>query len=164
MDYRIFFIIISIVSFGALSTAFIAQYGFHLAPCAFCLYERYPYAIAFVLSLVGLWKSSLSSFLKKCLILCFLIEAGITTYHVLIEHHWVSPPSSCVSKFDMTEDTTVADLEAQMDLAARIVRCDVVPLKILGLSLAEYNLLFSIFLVLFCSKRFLKKEKTNLLK
>ncbi|MBM3610913.1 MAG: disulfide bond formation protein B [Alphaproteobacteria bacterium] len=153
MIHRFFYIVIAFVSAGALSAALIAQYGFHLEPCAFCIYERYPYLVALALSLMGLWKPSWGSVVKICLFLCFLTGASITTYHILIEHHWVEPPSSCVSKFEITDDTTVADLEAQVNSTARVIRCDIVPIKIFGLSLAEYNLLLSFVLIFMCLRK-----------
>jgi disulfide bond formation protein DsbB len=153
MTYRMLFLFIGFICFGALSSAFIAQYVFHLDPCAFCIYERYPYAVGLFFALMALWKPVYSPFWKKALSLCFLIGAGITFYHVLVEHKLIDPPQSCVSKFDITDATTIADLEADMASQSRVVRCDVVPIRIFGLSLAEYNLLLSFVLVFICLKK-----------
>lgn len=153
MTSRTLFSFISLICIAALAAAFVAEYGFHLKPCAFCLYERYPYAIGLFLSLLALLSETFRPLLKKLLVLCFFVGAGITFYHILIEHKVVQPPESCVSKFDITDSTTVADLEADMASQERVVRCDVVPIRIFGLSLAEYNLVLSLFLLGVCLRK-----------
>jgi disulfide bond formation protein DsbB len=142
--------IIGGISFLSLLAAFIAQYGFNLPPCRFCIYERYPYVLAFVLSLIGIGKEAWVSPLKKLLAIVFLGSTILTAYHVAVEHAWVPSPVACQSDLKINSTTTIQDLKVQLLTQPRVTPCHVAPLKILGLSLAEYNLLLSLGLVVFC--------------
>ena len=152
-------LILGVLSFCALGIALIAQYGFKLAPCQFCLYERYPYSILVILSLLTLWKAVPPTLIRVLMIITILGAIGVTTYHIAVEHKWVDPPASCTSDLEINKTTTVADLKAQILAQPRVTRCDIVPIKILGLSMAEYNLLFNIFLLAIVSI-FIRKHTT----
>lgn len=49
---RIFGAGIALFSFTALAMAFTAEYVFDLKPCILCIYQRIPFAVAFLLGLV----------------------------------------------------------------------------------------------------------------
>lgn len=136
-----------LISLGSLVTAFIAQYVFDLAPCQFCLWERYPYGFAAILSLLGLWHPKWLSWIRILCALTFLGATAITTYHVAVEYKWIDPPASCQSDLKITDTTTVADLKAQILAQPRVTRCDIAPLKIFGISMAEMNLALSLLLL-----------------
>lgn len=138
-----------LISLESLVTAFIAQYGFDLAPCQFCLWERYPYGLAALLSLLGLWRPKCLPWIRTLCALTFLGATAITTYHVAVEHKWIDPPASCQSDLKITNTTTVADLKAQILAQPRVTRCDIVPFKIFGISMAEMNLALSLILLAF---------------
>lgn len=154
----VFFGITGLCCGGTLATAFMMEYVVGFAPCSFCIYERYPYGIALALSLGGLFSSSWHSFLKKLLTLTFLVECALTIYHILIEHKVVAPPSSCAPQFTITPTMTVQEIQTLIESQQKVVRCDMVPLRIFGLSMAEWNLLLSLALLGFtlwslCQKR-----------
>jgi disulfide bond formation protein DsbB len=142
--------IIAGISFLSLLGVFVAQYGFNIAPCQFCIYERYPYAIAFILSLVGMSQEARIPLLKKLLAIVFLGSVLITAYHVAVEHEWVPSPTACQSDLKINKTTTIQDLKVQLLEQSRVTPCHMAPIKILGFSLAEYNLLLSLGLVIFC--------------
>lgn len=142
------FLLVALISAISLIAAFVAQYGFDLAPCQFCIWERYPYAIALILGLMGAWRGF--PVLRWILILVFLGATGLTLYHVGVEREFIDPPAACISDLKITSTTTVDDLRAQIMAQPRVTRCDLVPIKIFGLSIAEYNLLLSLFLAFFC--------------
>ena len=142
-------LILCILSLLALLAAFTAQYGFDLQPCQFCLYERYPYAIALGLSLMGLLKESWLRGLRVAFMVIFTAATLLTAYHVAVEREWVDPPASCQSNLQIGANTTVEDLKNQILNQPRVTRCDIVPLRILGISMADGNLLFSLLLMAF---------------
>ena len=133
----------------ALGFAFAAQYGFGLAPCVLCLYQRWPFAIAIVLGALGIalaasgrspgWVLALAG-------LVFTANAGIAFYHVGVEQHWWRGTASCSAVVGQAK--TLAELKAQV-LAAPLVRCDEVAWSFLGLSMAGWNVLLSGGLALF---------------
>ena len=154
MDYlrkiispRLALILLCLISLMSLATAFIAQYGFDLAPCQFCIWERYPYAVVAVLSLLGLCCPKWTALVRVVCVLTFLGATGLTAYHVAVEREWVDPPASCQSDLKITGTTTVADLKAQILAQPRVTRCDIVPIRILGVSMAEMNLVLSLVLM-----------------
>lgn len=138
---------IGLFSFGALLTAIIAQYVFNLQPCQFCIYERYFYAALLFLSLLGIWNYVNPSFIKGTMIIVILGAIGLTSYHIAVERKWVDPPASCTSDLVINKNTNVKDLKAQILAQPRVTRCDIVPIRILGLSMAEYNLVLNIMLL-----------------
>jgi disulfide bond formation protein DsbB len=140
------------ISFLALCMAFIGQYGFDLPPCRFCIYERYPYGIAFISSLVGMSQPSWLPYLQKLFFITFVAGTLLTATHVMIEHGWIPLPRFCTSDLTLNAETTVESLKLQMMEQPRVTPCHIAPLKIFGLSFAEYNLVLSLFLVWFCAR------------
>jgi len=140
-------ILLLITSVIALSAAYIAEYGFDLVPCQFCLWERYPYWLMILLAGSALIFKKLSKFLLLMGLLVFTIGTAVTAYHVAVEHKWVEMPGSCQSKIVLDDTPTYEELQAQLFAQSHVARCDVVPLRFLGLSIAEWNLLLNLALV-----------------
>lgn len=126
------------------------EHGLGLAPCALCLEQRGPHAAALVLAAfaaaiagpaVGPARLALG---VGALVLA--AGAGLAVYHVGVEQHWWPGPASCA--------TGVQNMPATIDAlkhalaTSRIVRCDMVPWSLFGISLAGYNALFSTMLAL----------------
>jgi disulfide bond formation protein DsbB len=84
------------------------------------------------------------------LAIVFLGSTLITAYHVAVEHEWVPSPTACQSDLKINKTTTIQDLRVQLLEESRVTPCHIAPIKILGSSLAEYNLLLSLGLVVFC--------------
>lgn len=135
------------ISIVALASAYIAEYGFDLKPCQFCLWERYPYWLMILLAGSALVVKRLSRFLLLMGLLVFITSVGITSYHVAVEHKWVSAPESCQSKIVLDDTPTYEEIRAQLMAQDHVVRCDIVPFRFLGLSIAEWNLLLNLALV-----------------
>ena len=120
---------------GLLAGAYISQYGFGLYPCEMCLWQRWPHfaalalaAISFVLPPQRLWV-----FLAG---LAILTSGLIGGFHAGVEYHWWEGITGC------TSDVGAIDV---MDInAAPIIRCDVAPWSLFGISLAGWNFLISV--------------------
>lgn len=140
-------VVLLIISVVALGAAYTAEYGFDLKPCQFCLWERYPYWLMILLSGAALVIIRLSKFLLLMGALIFTLGAGITAYHVAIEHQWVDLPESCKSSIKLDDTPTYEELREQLLAQDHIPHCDVVPFRFLGLSIAEWNLLLNLALV-----------------
>lgn len=76
---------------AALCIAWIAQYGFGLAPCELCYWQRYGYWAAIAIGLVAIFmpaRSVARRILLWLLALAFFVTAGIALFHVGVEQKW----------------------------------------------------------------------------
>ncbi len=139
-------------SAGALTGALYAQFALHLEPCILCLYQRIPFVVAMILALAGLALRNNPKAVQTVLGLCslaFLINAAIALYHSGVERHWwVSAVEGCaVPNFAENPNLLEKILTTPSSL------CSVIPWAdpVLGLSMANYNVLFSFGLFAGCS-------------
>lgn len=124
-------------SAGLLLGALAFQYIGGMAPCALCIWQRWPHLVALVagagLMLPGPWA-----------VLGAMGTAGsgvIGVYHTGVERGWWEGPSSCTSGGDLSGQSAQELLDQIM--AAPVVRCDEVPWEMLGLSMASWNAVLS---------------------
>jgi disulfide bond formation protein DsbB len=119
-----------------------AQYWFGLAPCELCLYERWPWEAAIVISLVALVVGSEPGlpWVALVLALVFIAGTGLAFYHVGVEQHWFAGPTACTAPAKTAQ--TLAELKAQL-MNQQVVRCDVPAWTLWGVSLAGWNLIAS---------------------
>ncbi len=120
-----------------LGGAYLAQYGFGLYPCQMCWWQRYPHFAAIALALLGLITRRTA--LIWLALLALALSGVIGAYHAGVEYHWWKGPATCTSAVQAGGDP----LEAIMN--APVVRCDVAPWTLLGISLAGFNFLISTF-------------------
>jgi disulfide bond formation protein DsbB len=141
------------ISVSALAAAFISEGLLDLEPCILCIYQRYPYALAAFLGIIGLFLRNHRSASAGLLALCALVFLGnsaIATYHTGVEQKWwVSAVEGCAVTFENEVDTK-SFLEKIMD--APTGHCDEIPWQdpIFKLSMANYNALICFGLALFC--------------
>lgn len=138
-----------LVSLGSLAVAFAGQYLFGLEPCILCLYERAPYAAAAVLAGIALtvppanpWRA----WLIGAAAVVFLAGAALAFYHVGVEEHWWGPIAACGG--ELATDLGVDDLSSIG--AGDLKPCDRVDWRLLGVSLAGYNVVMSLILAAAC--------------
>ena len=126
-----------------LAAAFGFQYIGDLPPCKMCIWQRWPHAIAVAIGLVGtlIYHRSIA-FLGA---LAALTSALIGLYHSGVEQNWWEGPSSCTAQ--PLGDLTAAEALAKI-LAAPVVRCDEIPWGLFGMSMASWNAVVSLLLVL----------------
>ena len=129
-----------------LAAAYAFQHLGGYAPCPLCLYQRWPHAVAVVLSLAALMllRRDRDRLARALVTLCgagLVVGAGIAAYHVGIEQAWWPGPSSCTSGGGAAD--SIAALLAQIE-ATPVVLCDVVQWRFFGVSMAGYNFLLSL--------------------
>ena len=116
----------------------IAAFGFQhiggLAPCAMCLWQRWPHAVAIVAG--GL--AQVSPVGAVVGLLSMLLGTGLAIFHSGVERDWWEGPTTCTS--GPVDGLTPEELLAQI-LEAPIVRCDEIPWQLFGLSMANWNAL-----------------------
>lgn len=135
----LFFFSVAAVALGA---ALVSQYGFNLAPCVLCIYQRYPYVILMAVAalLFFLRHSKHRDALVYLAVLLLIIGAGIAFFHVGVEQKWWQGTRECGS--GMQADSIEA--LRQKILNAVIVRCDEPAFVLLGISMAGWNVLYSL--------------------
>ena len=147
----IFFIVLL-----TLISAFIIEYVLGHKPCNLCLYERVPYIISIFLILEILFIKKRVKTSLLLLSLVFVFSAGLGFYHFGIEQGFFIESFACESK-NTSEITTKDELLKQLKINP--ISCKDVSFKIMGLSLASINTIFSFFLSVIFLKLYLNYEK-----
>ena len=108
-----------------------------LAPCEMCMWQRW--ALVTAIGLAGLGWALGSRMALALAGLAVLAGAAIAGFHVGVEQKWWQGITSCAaaSMGGSTEDVIGAIL------AAPLVRCDVIPWSLFGLSMAGWNMVIS---------------------
>lgn len=121
---------------GLVGGALVSQYGFGLPPCEMCHWQRWPHYAALVPALAALLAPA--SARKPLVLLAALLVAisgAIGVFHAGVEYGWWQGVTACTAP----GAATLEDL-----LNAPLVRCDVAPWTLFGISLAGYNAIISL--------------------
>jgi disulfide bond formation protein DsbB len=126
------------IAVTALGTAYTAEYGFHILPCDFCLYERFIYMGMLVVGILSLKTKVLKS-QRGIFVQLFILSLGmaLTFYHVGMEQHWWAGPASCTG---VAPAATLEEFRAQLMKVTR-PRCDQISWAIFGISATLWNLM-----------------------
>ena len=120
--------------------ALIFQYGFGMAPCKMCIWQRWPHVIAITLGVLIYFLPHRILALLSGLVI--LIGGGIGVYHAGVEQKWWLGPSDCTGS-----GLSVSDNLLDMTASVHVVMCDVIPWSMLGISMAGWNAIISFGLV-----------------
>jgi disulfide bond formation protein DsbB len=123
-----------LVPAALLGGAYVAQYGFGLSPCEMCWWQRYPHFAAIGIAL-------LAFFLQPARVWVALAGLAILTsgliggFHAGVEYGWWEGITSCTA-------APVSGIDS-MDFTTPLIRCDVAPWTLFGISLAGFNFFIS---------------------
>jgi disulfide bond formation protein DsbB len=138
---------IATLAAATLAGAWMFQFGFGIQPCPLCLEQRYAYYIAVPLAWLLVAGASFGAS-RKVLVAGFVVIAGfmlwnavLGAYHAGVEWKWWAGPQDCAGP--ITDLGGAGGLLKKIE-TIRIVRCDEVQWRFLGLSLAGYNVLISL--------------------
>ena len=128
-----------IVPAGAMAAALVAQYGYGLAPCEMCWWQRYAHIAALVVALGACVVRDPPAVraLVWLAVLGIAASGVIGGYHAGVEYHWWQGLTSC-STMQISGDPLAAIM------AAPVVRCDVPAWTLFGISMAGYNCIGSL--------------------
>ena len=140
-------IFLLVSSIFALVLAYISQYVFGLKPCILCFYQRKPFFAVIIIAALFLFSKKLKKHQKlgaQISIILILLNACIAFYHAGVENKIFEGPHTCSSVTDEPND-----LEAltKMISEAPAVRCDKPAFILFGLSMAGWNVVYCLFLV-----------------
>ncbi len=128
-------------SAALLAGAFIFQ-AIGYAPCKMCLWQRWPHAAAVLIGGAALaFGGRVWAYFGA---MAALTTSGLGIYHTGVERNWWDGPTTCTSG-----SIAGVDPEALLEqiLAAPLVRCDDVAWQLMGLSMASWNAVASLILV-----------------
>ena len=148
-------VILAIISLTIIS-ALIIQYWLGHEPCKLCLYERVPYFLSMLLIIKILFIKKYEKITFLILSLVFISGAALAFYHFGIEQGFFSEPLVC-------ETGTLSETKSKEQLLEQLkqnsISCKNVSFKILGLSLAAINTIFSFVLSVIFLRLFMIYEK-----
>ncbi len=116
--------------------AYISQYGFGLYPCEMCWWQRYAHFAALGIALVSLVLAPRRLWVAGAG-LAIIVAGLIGGFHAGVEYGWWEGITACAN----TASGGGSALENIMN--APLIRCDVAPWDLWGISLAGWNFLIS---------------------
>ena len=138
---------IAAIAAATLAGAWFFQLVLDIRPCPLCLEQRYAYYLAVPLALVvafaaarGAPKSLLLAGFAV-LLLAALANAWLGGYHAGVEWKFWEGPTDCSGP--VVDLGSAGTLLQRLD-SVKVIRCDEVQWRFLGLSLAGYNVLISL--------------------
>ena len=150
------FLVIFLVSFIALISAYFIEFMLGYQPCNLCLYERIPYFLAILILLVNFKYNKLEKHFIFFLIIIFFIATLLSLYHLGVEQGLIEESLLC----NLEKGTNIIDKdEILKQLQQKNISCKDVAFKIFGLSLTSYNIIICLLLTISLIKVYLKYEK-----
>lgn len=141
---------------AALGAALLMQYAGGLPPCPLCIQQRWGFAVAGGIALAGMGAVRAGASPRAALALtglAFLATFALAFRHVGVEQGWWQVPASCLVTGADAE--TVEELREAL-LATPPARCDEVPARFLGISIAGWSALYALALAGFAGLAFLR--------
>jgi len=148
-------VILAIISLTIIS-ALIIQYWLGHEPCKLCLYERIPYFLSMLLIIKIIFIKKYEKITLLILFLVFMSSAFLAFYHFGIEQGFFSESLACTSG-DLSKMLSKEELLEQ--LKQNSISCKDVSFRILGLSLAAINTIFSLVLSVIFIRLFMNYGK-----
>ncbi|SEN97968.1 disulfide bond formation protein B [Bradyrhizobium sp. OK095] len=155
-------LLVTLIAAATIAGAWFFQLVLGIVPCPLCLEQRYAYYLAIPLGLLvaiaargGMPRPLLLAGLA-ILALAALANAGLGTYHSGVEWGLWKGPTDCSGP--VVNLGSAADLLSKLD-TVKVVRCDEVQWRFLGLSLAGYNVLISLLMTAIAAWGFVATAK-----
>jgi disulfide bond formation protein DsbB len=140
-------LLVTAIAAATLAGAWFFQLVLGIVPCPLCLEQRYAYYLAVPLGAllaIAAAKDAPRGVLLAgfaLLALAALGNAGLGTYHAGVEWKFWPGPTECTGPIGNLG--SAGNLIARLD-TVKVIRCDEVQWRFLGLSLAGYNVLISL--------------------
>lgn len=120
-----------------LGGAYASQYVFGLYPCEMCWWQRYPHMIAIPFALLAFFWRPVAP-LVAVAALAILVSGLIGGFHAGVEYGWWKGVTACTASVFADGGDPLAAI-----MNAPVIRCDVAPWDLWGISLAGWNFLIS---------------------
>ncbi len=146
-----------LIALATITGAWIFEY-FGYSPCELCLKQRISYYVGVPLAVILYTSLSIQSALLSrigfaLLSLLWLASCGFGIYHSGVEWQFWPGPTDCTGS--LTKASSITDFLQQLE-NVKVVRCDAVGIRILGLSLAGWNAVISFSMAMIAALGFIK--------
>ena len=148
-------VILAIISLTIIS-ALTIQYWLGHEPCKLCLYERIPYFLSMLLITKIFFIKKYERITLLILFLVFMSSTALAFYHFGIEQGFFSESLACTTE---GLSKTLSKEELLQQLKQNSIGCKDVGFRMLGLSLAAINTIFSLVLSVIFIRLFINYEK-----
>lgn len=141
-------LLLACASSAVIAGALFGQYALGWYPCELCIYQRIPHILVIITGFGGALPAippPMRRYLISSCLFFLLIGAGIAAYHAGVEADIFQGPDACSGASG--KGATIEELRAQIAEAAR-VSCKQAMAYIFGLSLAVWNMIFSLMLII----------------
>ena len=155
INKKLLFISLIFISL-VLVSAYVIEYKLGHKPCNLCVYERIPYFVSILLIIKILFTKGYEKITFLLLFLVFIISSALAFYHFGIEQGFFTESLVCKDEV-ITNTLTKEQILEQLKNSA--ISCKEVSFRILGISLASINTIFSIVLCVIFLKLFLSYGK-----
>ena len=135
---------------------YVIEYKLDHQPCKLCLYERIPYFLSILLIVKIFFIKTYKKATLLVLFLVFVISSALAFYHFGIEQGFFDETLTCTAP-ELSKTLSKEQLLEQ--LKQNSISCKDVSLRVLGLSLAAINTIFSLVLGVIFIKLFLNYGK-----
>jgi disulfide bond formation protein DsbB len=138
---------VALIAAATLAGAWFFQLVLGIVPCPLCLEQRYAYYLAVPLGLLVAFLAAKDAPRPVLLVglaillLAALANAWLGTYHAGVEWKFWQGPTDCTGP--VGNFGAAGSLLDRLD-SVKVIRCDEVQWRFLGLSLAGYNVLISL--------------------
>jgi disulfide bond formation protein DsbB len=163
---------LSLISILSLAIAFISEGFLGLEPCILCIYQRWPYVIVAGIGILTLIVKKKAVFVAGLGLnaIAMIANAGIAFYHSGVERKWwASEVEGCKVSFegdlDATSDAASTTAQSLLEniMSAPTADCSKIPWQdpILGLSMANYNVVMGLGLATICIISMIKTLRSD---
>jgi len=139
-----------------LAAAYLIEYQLNYQPCKLCIYERVPYIFSIFLIIKIFFFKSYEKAILLVLSLIFFASSILAFYHFGIEQGFFNESFVC-NTGSFSENLSKEQLLEQ--LKQNLISCKDVSFRVLGLSLASINVIFSLVLSAIFTRLFLNYGK-----
>ncbi|PJG54709.1 disulfide bond formation protein B [Bradyrhizobium forestalis] len=155
-------VLVTLIATVTIAGAWFFQLVLEILPCPLCLEQRYAYYLVIplgALTAIAARSSAPRPLLLAgltILVLATLANAGLGAYHSGVEWGFWKGPTDCSGP--VVNLGNAGDLFSRLD-TVKVVRCDEVQWRFLGLSLAGYNVLISLLMAAIAAWGFVRTAK-----
>ena len=137
------------MSFCILISTLLIEYIFNFPPCKLCIYQRIPYLLIIIFGIGLVFFKKMREFLF-IFIMLQIANFFIAFFHSLVERGVVEYEMNCTSTG--SDIQTIDELRNFLEKVP-IAKCNEILFSIMGLSLANFNLIVSVLLILWAYAR-----------
>ena len=139
-NLRAYRLLALLIPLGALMGAYGAQYLGGLYPCEMCWWQRYPHFAALALAALSfVVRNGHFRLVVIALAAMAILSSGlIGGFHAGVEYKWWEGLTRCAAPVSASSTDFAKSI-----MEAPLIRCDVSPWNLFGISIAGYNFLLS---------------------